>query len=36
MSAATILTHGVMEGEGAATKAQAVLPHVQLIQMATG
>lgn len=35
MSAAMVSTHGVMEGEGAATNAQAVPAHVQLIQMAT-
>lgn len=36
MSAPTIPTHGVMEGEGAATNAQAVPALVQVIQMATG
>jgi hypothetical protein len=36
MSAPTIPTHRVMEGEGAATNAQAVPAHVQLVQMATG
>ena len=36
MSAPTIPTHRVMEGEGAATDALAVPAHVQLIQMATG
>ena len=36
MSAPTMPTPGVMEGEGAATNAPAVPAHVQLIQMATG
>src|ERR1700733_8085929 len=36
MAAATIPTHRVMEGGGAATNAQAVPAHVQLTQMATG
>jgi O-methyltransferase domain len=35
MSAAMVSTHGVMEGEGAATNAQAAPAHVQLIQMPT-
>jgi|HubBroStandDraft_1064217.scaffolds.fasta_scaffold38845_1 hypothetical protein len=36
MAAPTMPTHRVMEGKGAATNAQAVPAHVQLIQMATG